>query len=64
MDNRKFWRTVKPNFTDKNKAQKIILVEDGEIISESTKNADVLNDYFINIVKDLIFPILPQQMNL
>ena len=51
MDNRKFWKTVKPNFTDKNKAQKIILVEDGEIISESTKNTEVLNDYFINIGK-------------
>ena len=56
MDNRKFWKTVKPNFTNKNKAQKIILVEDGEIISESTKNAEVLNDYFINIVKDLDIP--------
>ena len=56
MDNRKFWKTVKPNFTDKSKAQKIILVEDGEIICDSTKNTEVLNDYFINIVKDLDIP--------
>ena len=31
-------------------------MENGEIISESTKNAEVLNDYFINIVKDLNIP--------
>ena len=31
-------------------------MEDGEIISESTKSAEVSNDYFINIVKDLDIP--------
>ena len=31
-------------------------MEDGEIISESTINAEVLNEYIINIVKDLDIP--------
>ena len=55
-DNKKFWKTIKPNFSNKNKTQKIILVENGEILSENVKIAEVFNDYFINIVKDLNIP--------
>ena len=47
---------MKPNFSNKIKTKKIILLEDGEIISDNTKIAEVFNDYFINIVKDLNIP--------
>ena len=39
-----------------NKTGNIILLDDGKIISENTKIAEVFNDYFINIVKDLQIP--------
>ena len=55
-DNKKFWKTIKPNFANKNKTQKIILVEDGIIVSENNKTAEIFNNYFINIVKDLNIP--------
>ena len=55
-DNKIFWKTIKPNFSNKNKTHKIILVEDGEIISDNTKTAEVFNDYFVNIVKVLDIP--------
>ena len=55
-DNKIFWKTVKPNFSNKNNTHKIILVENGEIISENKKTAEVFNNYFINIVKDLNIP--------
>ena len=55
-DNKQFWKTIKPNFSNKNKTQKIILVEKGEIISGNIETAEVFNDYFVNIVKDLNIP--------
>ena len=48
-----FLETIKPNFSDKNKTHKIILVDDGEIISDNTKIADIFNKYFVNIIKVL-----------
>ena len=55
-DNKRFRKTIKPNFCNKNKTHKIILVENGEIIADNTKTAEVFNDYFTNIVKDLDIP--------
>ena len=55
-DNKQFWKTIKPIFSNKNKTQKIILVEKGEIISGNIETAEVFNDYFVNIVKDLNIP--------
>ena len=71
IDNKKFWKAVKPNFSNKIKTKKIILLEDGEIISDNTKIAEVFNDYFINIVKDLNIrditldkvPVIPENTN-
>ena len=37
-----FWKTIKPNFSDKNQNHKIILVDDEEIISDNTKIADIV----------------------
>ena len=52
-DNKRFWKTIKPNFSNKIKTKKIILVENEEIISENKINAEIFNEYFINVVKDL-----------
>ena len=51
-DNKKFWKSVKPNFTNKTKKnEKIILVENENIISENKEIAEIMNDYFVNITK-------------
>ena len=52
-DNKNFWKTVEPIFTNKNNTQKIILVENGEVIAENIKTAEIFNDYFVNVAKDL-----------
>ena len=41
-DNKQLWRTVKPLLSDKSKSnEKIILVEDNEIINEDKENAQI-----------------------
>ena len=56
-DNKQFWKTVKPLLSDKSKSnEKIILVEDNEIINEDKDNAGRLNSSFSNAVKNLKIP--------
>ena len=56
-DNKQFWRTIKPLLSDKVKSSdKITLVEGGEIINEDGKNAEILNTFFSNAVKNLKIP--------
>ena len=53
-DNKRFWRTVKPLLSDKVKSsEKITLVEGEEIINEDEENAEILNKFFSNPVKNL-----------
>ena len=53
-DNKTFWGSVKPLFSDKQKVQKkFILIEDNEIISSDTDVAEKMNDFFINAVTNL-----------
>ena len=60
IDNKKFWRTVKPLLSDKSSFNpKITLIEDGEIISLDNEIADVLNSFFYNIVSNLNLPEQP-----
>ena len=50
IENKKFWKTVKPLLPDKlKKHSKITLVEGEEIISEDDQVAKTFNEYFINI---------------
>ena len=50
-DNRKFWKTVKPLFSEKHFSNnKITLLEGEEIISEDQEIAEIFNAYFANIV--------------
>ena len=53
-DNKKFWKTVKPFFSDKHFSNnKITLLENEEIISDDTEVAQKFNKYFTNVVKSL-----------
>ena len=53
-DNKIFWKTIKPNFTeDTIKGQKITLVEKETVISEESELAEVFNNYFESIVNNL-----------
>ena len=53
-DNRKFWRTVKPFFTDKCKAtNKIILTEINETLNDNKKISNNFNEYFTNVTKGI-----------
>ena len=53
-DNKKFWKTVKPLFSDKVKAKTVIkLVENDAMIDDDPKIAQIFNEYFVNIVKKL-----------
>ena len=56
-DNKKFWKTVKPLFSDKSKSGKtVILVEGAKIESNHRKIADIFNNYFANVVRPLEIP--------
>ena len=53
-DNTKFWKTIKPLFSDKNNiCRKITLIEKNEIISNDKEVAEVMNDFFSNAVANL-----------
>ena len=53
-DNKKFWKTIKPMFTDKIKhTQNISLVDNDVIISDNTKVAEKFNNFFVNIIPNL-----------
>ena len=54
VDNKQFWRTVKPLFSDKTKSnEKITLVEDETVITQDEKNAELLNLFYSSAVKNL-----------
>ena len=53
-DNKTFWETVRPYFSDKdNKSSKITLVENNIVIADEKRVAELMNKYFINIAKNL-----------
>ena len=53
-DNKKFWRTVKPFFSDKGGTRdKIVLVEEENIINNDAEIAQTFNDFFDGAVKAL-----------
>ena len=52
-DNKKFWKTIRPYFSDKAYNQtKITIVEKDFIITEEEKIATLMNNYFRNITKN------------
>ena len=53
-DNKKFWKTVKPMFTDKVKhTENITLINNDTIISDKQSIAKMFNNFFINAVPNL-----------
>ena len=53
-DNRKFWRTVKPLFSDKVQVPtSLTLLENNNLISNDKEVAEVFNNYFANITDAL-----------
>ena len=56
-DNKTFWRTAVPTFSNKNsKSDRIILNEEGKTVSEEKEFCRTFNTYFANIVSDLQIP--------
>ncbi len=54
IDNRKFWKTVKPVFTDEVQVfLSITLIENDEMVTDDLKIAEIFNNYFVNITQDL-----------
>ena len=65
-DNRKFWKTIKPLFSEKIKASpKINLLENEVLVTDDREVANIFNEYFISITevlgiqepKDILKPI-------
>ena len=63
-DNKNFWKSVKPLFSDKvTVKERINLTENEEILSSDTNIADTLSDYFNNVVQKLNIPIENSMLN-
>ena len=53
-DNKTFWKTVRSYFSDTdNKSSKITLAENNTVIANERRVAELMNKYFINIIKNL-----------
>ena len=54
IDNKQFWKTMKPFFSDKSKLNRDITLIDGEnIITSETEIAETMNTFFSNAVQKL-----------
>ena len=54
VDNKLFWKTVKPLLSDKVAGKdKIHLIENNEVVKTDLETAEVLNNFFPNIVQNL-----------
>ena len=59
-DTKKFWKTFKPNISDKSKStNKITLVKGTDIISKDEDVANEFSDIFSNAVNKLDIPSIP-----
>ena len=53
-ENKKFWKTIKPFFTEKNKTtNNIILTENNQTVREDKAICQIFNTYFTNVTKGL-----------
>ena len=53
-DNKLFWKSIKPFFSDKgSSSSKITLVEGKDIVSSEEEITNIMNDYFINVTRTL-----------
>ena len=57
-DNKLFWNTIEPFFSDKGATrEKYTLIEEEEILDDNQKISTVFNDFFSSIVYNLNIPI-------
>ena len=64
-DNKKFWKSAKPVFSDKTTVKEIInLTENGEILSSDTDIADTFNDYSTSVAQNLNIPRENSMLNM
>ena len=57
MDNKLFWKTIKPSFSDKIVTRdRIHLTENGEVVKTEFETAETLNNFFGNVIKNLMIP--------
>ena len=57
IDNKSFWKSATPLFSDKITVQEIIKQsENEEILSSDTEIAETFNDYFSNVIQNLNIP--------
>ena len=66
LDNKKFWRTVKPVVTDKvQTSSSITLVEDEKISTNDSQLTEIFNEFFTTITQTMDMPLvnayLPRQ---
>ena len=62
-DNRKFWRTVKPLFSDEiQTSAAIILLENNELVNDNRVVANIFNDYFVSITDILDIPTVSENL--
>ena len=53
-DNKKFWQTLNPLFSNKVKTKTVIkLAQNDAMIDDESKIANIFNEYFVDIVKKL-----------
>ena len=53
-DTKKFWKTIKPYFSNKGlNSNKIFLSEKGRLIKDPVAVAKTMNDYFVNITQTI-----------
>ena len=57
MDNKLFWKTIKPSFSDKIVTRdKVHLTENGEVVKTELETPETLNNFFGNVIKNLMIP--------
>jgi hypothetical protein len=56
-DNKKFWKITKPLFSDKiNHSEKIVLLENNELMNSDSEICETMNDFFVSIASNLNLP--------
>ena len=53
-DNRKFWKTIKPYFSNKGlNSNKFLIKDKGKVVSNEKQFAAIIKNFFLNITKGL-----------
>ncbi|XP_057309202.1 uncharacterized protein LOC130647380 [Hydractinia symbiolongicarpus] len=62
FDNKKFWKTVKPIFSNKCVKDTVqVIVENDQIICEKEHIANIINDHFVNVTNSLNIDGIPHE---